>query len=338
MLIPNGASELRDGLTYGLTGDPDVGPTAPNLPSRTQDTIVAALKSTHFDPSSGTSAWPGVGAQLYAGLRRGIPLPLAILEAAIQNAMNDVTLTFDHIGDALAAFIAQFGTKWTGIDDAQAAAAYALAQLAVKGRPIVDLFDGAAGSPSANWDVFHTGGGGSFHIDGNGHLVYARSGGVAASERMRWNAADTATDYQVISTVMSTRVQSASAGADSFSYLCGRVNSAFDTFVVGRAESGGAAVGCFNSGTPTIFVSNPVTVGAGDSWDFYVGDPVAPDPYRFLLIRNGVPVVNYTDSAMVSQKGSGYRSVGIRVFVADRNLGTSQTSPGSFVVFSADDQ
>lgn len=336
MLIPNGASELRSGLTYGLTGDPGVGPTATDLPGRTQDVIVAALKARQVDPTK--SAWPGVAAALYGGLRTGIPLPLAILEAALQHAMNDITLTFDHIGDALAAFLGQFGIKWTGIDDAQSSADYANAQLAVKGRLIVDLFDGAAGSPSANWDVFHTGGGGGFRVDGKGNLVYARSGGVAASERLRWNVANTTTDYQVISTVMPTRVQSSSLGADSFSYLCGRVNTTFDTFVFGREEAGGASVGCFNSGTATIFVTNPVTVGAGDSWDLYVGDVGGTDPYRFVLVRNGVPVVDYTDSGMVSQIGSGYRSVGMRVFVADRNGGTSQTSPGSYAMFSADDQ
>ncbi len=335
MLIPNGVSEIRDGVTYGLTGDPDAGPTPANLPARTQDAITAALKSSHF---GGGSAWPAVGEQLYAGLRRGIPLPLAIMEAILQQAFNDTVTTFDHIGDALAAFLAQFGIKWKNTDDAQDAASYALAQLAASTRPIVDLFDSpTSGLPSANWDVFHSGGGGHLYQNGKGRLDYAYAFGIAADERLLWNAADTASDLQVISTVMPRPVDSAFLGSNSSAALCGRVNSAFNTFVYGGIDSGGARIGCRVSGTTTPFASNPVTVGAGDAWDFYVGD-TTPDLYHFTLIRNGVIVVDYTDSAMVSQAGPGYRSVGLEVVVADRNFFTAQTSPGTFAVFSADDQ
>ncbi|AQT81957.1 hypothetical protein B1R94_25920 [Mycolicibacterium litorale] len=286
-------------------------------------------------------ASPGYGNaadQLWEGLRRGISLPLAIIEQLFQNAAHDVTQFFENTEDALTATRDFFTGKWTAVDSAAAAAAYANAQRAAAGRAIVDLFDRPAGPPGANWDVHHFGGGGSARVDGSGHLAWSPFGGLYSLDWMRWLPADTITDYQVISTVMSLRPADPFLGAEAFSYLLGRVNPAIDTFVAGQIRCAGAGVVGYVSGTPTVLASNPVTVGNGDSWDFYVGDAITSDPYKFVLVRNGVPVVTANDTSMVTQYGPGYRSVGLGMQAADRTIFTGQTSPGAMVVFSADDQ
>ncbi|MCX2931416.1 hypothetical protein ORI20_14115 [Mycobacterium sp. CVI_P3] len=339
MGVPEGALSPADSLLFPVTNTGLVAHTTLD-----QATVEALLKQRWVldNPSIQNPV-----EALYDGFRRGFSFAQNVFEQLLQNASDDVTQVFDNAADALTATRDFFSGKWTSVDSAAETAAYAAAQQRVEGRLIVDRFDEAAGAPSSSWDIRHIGGGGSARYDGAGHLVWSASGGVAASDRMRWADADTTTDYQVISTVMSLRPASPFAGGNSYVYLCGRVNTGFDTFCTGRISFGGAVLLGFISDTATILASNPVTVGNGDTWDFYPGDPIAPDPYKFVLVRNGVPVITIDDSnwdgaptplSTVTQYGAGMRSVGLIMHAADRALNTAQTSPGALVVFSADDQ
>lgn len=340
--MPNGATQL-DGVdtTYGITGSTDYGPTAPGLPDRTQDAIVAALKANQADPAQ--SAWPTVSAALYSGLRTGIPLPLAIIEALLQQVFDDVTAPFASIGDALGAALTEFGQKWLGLQSAQDTANYAAAQLAVKNRLIVDLFDGAAGPlGTPNWAIASLGGSGYPEVDGVGNVGWHISGGATGKVGAVWAPAMTTTDYQVISAVMPQQVQDDLFGNSSYLHYLGRVKNTgtLNTWIDGRAGFDGAAIGCMVSGTPTIFGSNPVTTGGGDTWDFYIGDPTTSDPNTHVLIRNGVPVITVgpADGTTAASTGSGFRRVGFIMEAGDRGFGVTQTLPGSMAVFSADDQ
>lgn len=347
MGVPEGALSPADALLFPVanTGSyPDVVTGIPQRPSLDQATVEALLKQRYVLDNP---AIQDPVEALYSGLRRGFSFAQNLFEQLLQNAADDFTLAFDNTADALTATRDFFSGKWTVVDSAAETAAYAAAQLRVENRPIVDTFDAPAGVPGGNWDIRHTGGGGYARRDGMGHLVWSPSGGVAASDRMRWAAADTATDYQVISTVMSLRPASPFAGGNSYQYQCGRVNSGFDTFVANRISFGGCVLVGFISDSATVLASNPVTVGNGDTWDFYVGDPLTVDPYKFVVVRNGVAVLTIDDSnwdgapaalSTVTNYGSGMRSVGLIMHAADRSFNTAQTSPGAQVVFSADDQ
>jgi hypothetical protein len=250
----------------------------------------------------------------------GVPGALTDLQAFFTDRWNDILALF-----GLAA-------------NAQESADYANAQLAAASRLIVDLFDAPYGALSASWDTDYVGaGGGAIYMDGTGFLRWLQFGGLPRLGLARYNATVTTTDRQVVSTVMPDPVDAPFGGGDSYLYLLGRVNntSTIGTAVYGRAESAGASLGCFVGGVETVFDSAPVSVARGDVWDLWVGS--VADAREFTFIRNGVPVITWTDSAAVSSLGAGFRSVGLGMLAADRAFG-GQTLPGSMAVFSADDR
>jgi hypothetical protein len=315
-----------------------------DLATQDQDAVVAAFKAKMLAPGGSVfTSDTGPLADVWAGLRRvpGVSIALSIIEAIVQQAFA-IGDEFNSVGAALEAAATQFGNKWTGIIDAKNAADYALAQLSVSNRPIYDLFDRPIAAPGANWDVFNNlgPGGGYPETDGNGNLSWHSVAGFTGKSAMRWNPARTTGDNQVISTVMPNRVQDTFAGQASFTTLCGRVNDSgtMDTYVGGQASAGGANIHCLVAGTRTDFGANPVSVADSDTWDFYVGYTGVDDDH-FVLVRNGIPVVDVdaTDGTTTAQKGTGYQSVGLVLEAGDRSFLSTQTLPGTFAVFSADD-
>lgn len=288
-----------------------------------------------------SGGYQGAKTGVWDGLNPALPLPLAIIQALLEAAFVGITAPFTSVAEALTEAATNFGDKWTGIIDAKNAASYALAQLAVSNRPIVDLFDRPVGAPGSNWDVFNNlgPGGGYPELDGNGNLGWHAAGpSFTGKTAMRWNVMTTSTDNQVISTVTPNRVQDTFLGQASYATLCGRVNDTgpVDTYVGGEYSATGAKVCCLVAGTRTDFGTNPVSVADNDTWDFYVGDA---DPHHFVLVRNGIPVVDVdsTDGTTTAQSGPGYQSVGLVLEAGDRSLLTTQTLPGTLAVFSADD-
>jgi hypothetical protein len=201
------------------------------------------------------------------------------------------------------------------------------------------LFDSAAGGLSGNWTVNYSGlGAGTVGQDGRGNCWWNGFGGIERTARCRWNAGATATDDQVIATVMPLRVQDPLLGGDSYLRLLARMNTSGNTFVYGEISNNTASIGCFVAGTQTTFQTVSTATSNGDSWVFYAG--AGGDPYRFQLKRNGIVIVDFTDDTSgshVSQRGSSYRSVGFEMRAANRLLLLAQTSPGTMAVFSADD-
>ena len=160
--------------------------------------------------ASETTPWGNAGllGALFAGLSSGKPFVVALVEAIIESVFDGVTSLADNVTDALTDLGANFSGKWYDVANAVDAASYANAQLAALTRPIVDLFDGAAGDLSSNWDVSTVdSGGGEIQQDGAGNAEWDAFGGVNRGNRCRWNAGQTATNSQLITIVMPTPVQ-----------------------------------------------------------------------------------------------------------------------------------
>jgi hypothetical protein len=274
---------------------------------------------------------------LFTGLTSGKPFVVALLEAlgtAVFGGLTSIADTvsdwFDSLGDA-------FDGKWFDIDGAAGAASYANAQLAASARPIVDLFDSSAGNLSSNWDVSTVGsGGGEIQQDGLGNAWWDTFGGVARGNRCRWNAAQTATNSQLMTIVLSSPPESPIA-ADSYVRMLGHVVDAgtVDDYVFAEIGYDYAKIGYAVGGSETVLATEVITSSVGDVWDFVCGE--FDSDYHFRLKQNGVTVVDAADAGTAHTIGAGYRGVGFEMYAAAKVAFVSQTSPGKIAVFSADD-
>lgn len=285
-----------------------------------------------------TAIWgeDGVLGYLFTGLEMGKPFVVAVIEAIIHQVFDTVTDAFDNIDDAFDSMASNFSGKWRDIIAAQNAADYANAQLAVMNRLISDLFDLSAGTLSADWDVSYTGAlaSGQIKEDGHGNAWWDGFGGLTRTGYAIWVSDTTATDVQIVSTVMPSPVQQKLLGGESYLRLLGRCDGTTDNFVYAEIGYDYCAVGYRTSGTDYELDNVAVATANGDNWDFLVGTADSDD--QFVLYRNGVAVVD-TSSASPN-KGASYRSVGFVMHAADRLVFLSQTSPGTMAMFSADDQ
>ena len=309
------------------------------------DTGIAAFAATtesEWEDSitaAETAPWgdSGLLGALFEGLSAGKPFVVALIEAILAAAVEGLTTAAETVEDALLDLAAGFNGKWRDLADTVNAAAYANAQLAALTRPIVDLFDDAAGDLSANWDVETVdSGGGEIQLDGVGNAWWDAFGGVNRGNRCRWNAAQTATNSQLITIVMPTPVQQGIL-ADSYVRVLGHVadTGSIDDYIYFEIGFDYAEIGYCVAGSETTLDSQSITSGTGDTWDIICG---APDSdYHFQLKQNGVVVVDTTDAGTAHSVGAGYRSVGFEMYAASRVAFLSQTSPGKIAVFSADD-
>lgn len=279
----------------------------------------------------------GILGALFDGLEQGKPFVVALIEAIIHQAFDTVSDVFDTIGDAFDSMASNFSGKWRDIIAAQSSADYANAQLGIMNRLISDLFDDAAGSLSADWSVSYTGpGGGTIKQDGHGNAWWDGFGGLYRIGHAIWVSGDTATDLQVVSTVMPSPVQAPKLGGDSWLRLIGRCDGTDDNYVYAEIGYDYATLGYRASGTDHELDTTSTATSNGDSWDYLIGS--STDDYAFTIKRNGVVVLSATDSGPASNKGAGYLSVGFAMRANDRNVFLSQTSPGTLAMFSADDQ
>ena len=282
-----------------------------------------------------TTRWGsgGILGGLFEGLESGKPFIAALIQAIIHKSFEDVSDVFGNVDDAFDGMLSNFSGKWRDILSAQNSADYANAQLSVMNRLISELFDGAAGGLSGAWSISYSGsGGGQIQQDGRGNAWWDGFGGLDRTGKAIWIAGDTATDVQLVSTVMPLRVQSPSLGGDSYLRLLGRSDGS--DYVYAEIGADYAQIGYRLSGTEYPLSTVSTATANGDSWDFYVGS--TSDDYALTLKRNGVSVVN--TSGPLANKGSGYRSVGFIMHADSRNLFLSQTSPGKMAMFSAADQ
>jgi len=289
--------------------------------------------------ASETTPWGNSGllGALFAGLTSGKPFVVALLEALADAVFDGISDVVDEVADWFSAIGDAFNGKWLNIDGAAGAASYANAQLAASARPIVDLFDSAAGNLSSNWDVSTVGsGGGEIQQDGLGNAWWDTFGGVARGNRCRWNAAETATNSQLMTVVLSSPPESPIA-ADSYVRMLGHVvdTGTVDDYVFAEIGYDYAKIGYAVGGSETVLDTEVITSSVGDVWDFVCGE--FDSDYHFRLKQNGVTVVDTTDAGTAHTIGAGYRSVGFEMYAASRIAFISQTSPGRIAVFSADD-
>jgi hypothetical protein len=279
----------------------------------------------------------GVLGGLFDGLEQGKPFVAALIQALVQDAFEGIADTFENVGDALGAVASNFNGKWRDIINAKDAADYANAQLAVSTRPIVDLFDGAAGNLSASWDVDYVQplAGGQVRQDGKGNCWWNGFGFAPRTAQCRYNAVATTTDVQIVTVVMPLAVQKPPLlGQRSHLRLFGRVDSTVDNYVYAEITNDSAELGCVVSGSETVWATTTTATQDGDVFDFLIG--TGANNYYFRLRRNGIVIIDYDDVGNVSRKGASYRSVGFEMHAASRGV-LGQTSPGTMAVFSADD-
>lgn len=226
---------------------------------------------------------------------------------------------------------------------AQGAADYANAQLTgimlisdVGGG--VSLTSGFDGDEDDNlggsWTQEYDGpGGGTFGLDGESHAVWDKSGGLARRCFARHNST-LDTDYQRGRIVVTTVPQKIALGNKPGLYIVLRCNAACDTLTYARVSADEVAVGCLVSGTDTELETAAVTVSTGDTFDFYAGTDA--DDRQFILRRNGVDVIDHTDSGTATV-GSGYRYPGLGAR-ATSILFLSQADPGAVTAWGAIDR
>lgn len=232
--------------------------------------------------------------------------------------------------------------------NAQGSANYANAQLAILlgigdasavpgGVSVSAIFNGPSSSTlGADWSRTTAGpGAGSFGPNGSGVAAWNRSGGLAFTLFDRHNT-PLATDYQAASLVLNTAPQHPDIfGGQAYNFLRLRSNTANDTFVYCRIGYNSLRIGCYVSGSETVFDSISVTTRAGDVWLLIVGTDT--DDYEILVKQNGVTVWQDTDTGPVSQMGSSYLHAGMAETCSGRLVFT-QTVPGEVTSWAAADR
>lgn len=109
MTLPLGGGDVTPGDWWLHQGA--VAPISGMNTGRAQE----AMTNFYKDLVKNSPGYQGAKTGVWAGLRPGIPLPVAIIEALLQKIFNDAETTWDNIEDALAAAAAGFADKWGDI-------------------------------------------------------------------------------------------------------------------------------------------------------------------------------------------------------------------------------
>ncbi|MBU8831480.1 DUF7257 domain-containing protein [Mycolicibacterium goodii] len=181
---------------------------------------------------------------------------------------------------------------------------------------------------------------GSTHCDGN-NFVWDDAGITARRILGRYLGGGTVSDYQRVQIVLASAMEKP-IPFSNIGDLCGnavlaRVNNAGNTFVYALFYWDSVEIGCFNNGVRTTFGVYDIppklypAAGAILSLDAGTGEHAR----QFVARVNGSSVAAHTDTAGVSQMGSGYRSGGQAMWSAAR--GTGESTPGSVGLWSLSD-
>lgn len=217
----------------------------------------------------------------------------------------------------------------------------ALATDIIGGVAINEGFNGAsANNLGATFTRVSDGpGGGNFGPNGSGQAVWKKSGG-ATRRHTDINNTPLATDYQAVFVVMAEPPEDPYIGADAYTYLVARSNSAGTTFVWARIGNNDLAIGKTVSGTwnsPWATVST--TTNPGDQWSFVVGTDT--DDRQMIVKQNGVARLTHTDTSS-SDMGSSNRHCGLASLAGDRAVliipFLNQTRPGEIDLWAAADR
>jgi hypothetical protein len=179
---------------------------------------------------------------------------------------------------------------------------------------------------------------------GSGTGTLGISGGMAAWQVVNnnertcvavYNAKETMTDYQRVGAAYASIPSKWFWTVPAYNYLYGRMNAAGTSYVYARLESGFAEIGCVVAGVKTVFASNAgFTFQSGMAYWLECGQTGGANIIK-LLDSNGNALISYTDSAAVSQVGSGYRYTGFGGYAFANGL--AHTEPGRVMAFSMSD-
>lgn len=120
----------------------------------------------------------------------------------------------------------------------------------------------------------------------------------------------TTTDYQVVSMTLGA-LNFLISSAFQENLLFGRTNSTMGTCVVAWLTSNQLTLGCFVSGTWTLFAQVAHTPISGALYQLVLGDPSTLSPYSIKVLCNGSALISYSDGTHVSQVGSSNRFGGL---------------------------
>lgn len=182
-----------------------------------------------------------------------------------------------------------------------------------------DYANGPLNTVGVPFNLYYTGAGSGYQeiasgvsqwhkvTDGDRAVIGIYNGGTPGAQAL------TDTDYQWL--------QATAAGAMGFSggmsasnmFFC-RVNPAVNTAVYIKGYRTGAfglgfkcELGCFVGGVQTVFVTN---VNVTFSLNLGIKCGVGGNPYRFQVLSGNTIIIDYTDTAHVSQVGPGFRAWG----------------------------
>lgn len=208
------------------------------------------------------------------------------------------------------------------------------------GALITDTFDRAqdtsAGGLGANWSQTYDSGSGTLGTSGTGTAHWTNVGTNSRTCRCRYTAMALNTDLQKAQVVLATELLN--IFVDPQISLLLRMNAAEDAYLEARVDQGHAEIGYVVAGVYTrLGAQVTVTSAAGDLWEFRAG--TAADDYQFLLLQNGLTVVDRIDSGHASQKGAAYRYFGAIAKAGAQVVGfiSSQKGPPDMQVVTATD-
>lgn len=307
--------------------------------------LITASPTIHDEPPAARSPIARLTPQ-QLGVIGSVILDLILAQIAI--ALGNVTV----LGTRPFAFLSEWGRDlqekaneaYTNVFIAQRTATNAqkqvtllqadiLASNVVGGVSLSDQFNGAsANNLGAAWTRTSDGpGAGGFGPNGSGRAVWTKSGGLSREHRDRYNT-PLNTDYQAVSVVISAPAEPAT-GSGASTILIARSNAAATTFVFALIGRTSVLVGKFVSGSSSVWVTQSVTVEAGDVFTFIVGTDA--DDRQVILKQNNVPRITHTDTTS-SAFGSDYRYVGLSSIAVGTT--TSQIAPAQLEVWSAADR
>jgi hypothetical protein len=154
--------------------------------------------------------------------------------------------------------------------------------------------------------------------------------GAARTCQVRYNAMQTLTDYQKVGcSFISSPASSGTSIARNI--IKARVNSTDDTYVYVKFSRASWELGCVVSGTPTVFVTNPVSFTFNASAAYWLEAGTSGGLRIFRIWQNSTIMYTHTEVGTTSQAGTSYRYAGLAGVV---DYVIAATSPGAITAFT----
>lgn len=196
-------------------------------------------------------------------------------------------------------------------------------------------FNGSSSSdPGPGFTVTSSGGGsGSMGLNGKGALVWKPSGAGNRTQIARYTTSALSTNNCVLHWVLASSPQSYIFD-DGYTYVCARMNgvtsyvrvrSGYDSVRLQAVVSGSVTnIGGSWSGSPK----------AGDEFEWHIGDPGGANSRHHVLKRNGVTILDFTETTSVV--GASNLHIGCGMETGNRLVITQNIPAGLSVLTAAE--